>query len=182
MVWLNLERLPGNNLDLPKYATEQSAGIDFAACLTRICKLVEKDGTKTDFYATEEGGRISPLILSQAAHRPNKPKLVVYRNERILIPLGFKCEFSPGYAFKLYVRSSVGANGLMLANNVGVIDSDYRGELFACVLNASKDEFIIEHGQRIVQGIITPCPQAIVNCSEVNVTERGEGGFGSTGN
>lgn len=174
-VWLSLESLQDNDLVIPDYATKHSAGLDFAACLTRPCKHVDSHGTKTDFYTTDAGNRIpnKPQNL--------KPKLILPCNETVMIPLGFKCEFNNRFVFQLYVRSSMGARGLMLANAVGIIDSDYRGELFACVFNRNIEPITIEHGQRIVQGILTPCYQAIIKNGNVNETDRGEGGFGSTG-
>lgn len=174
-VWLTLEPLPDNDLNLPGYATPHSAGVDFSACLTRPCKHVDAHGTKTDFYVNDAGIRTKTFEI------PSKPKLILPCNETVMISLGYKCEFNNGFVLQLFVRSSMGARGLMLANAVGIVDSDYRGELFACVFNRNIEPITIEHGQRIVQGVLTPCYQAIIKNDKVNETVRGTGGFGSTG-
>lgn len=159
--FITFERLENNDLPLPKYATELSAGVDFAACLTRPCKKVSND-TKTPFMVTDG-------------------KLTIAPGETILIPLGFKCEISQDCCMKLYIRSSVGIRGIVLANSVGIIDADYRGDLYAAVKNQNNYHVTIEHGERIVQGILTPYHLGIITEGKVDTTERGEGGLGSTG-
>jgi dUTP pyrophosphatase len=156
--WLNLERLPGNDLPLPDYQTEHSAGIDFAACLTRQCKTSDR--------------QLRPLDVNALVFNPN---------ETIMVPLGFKCEFDPTYVLQLHVRSSIGLAGFQLANGTGIVDPDYRGELFACLYNRTNEHLIIKHGQRIVQGILLTAMRLIVQESCVSNTQRGENGFGSTG-
>jgi len=186
-VWLILEPFPENDLNTPTYGTEHSAGIDFSACLTRPCMHVDSHGDKAHFYATDAGSRVSkaPSQHAGVSHRSepgqSKPKLILTCNETVMISLGYKCEFNPGFVLQLFMRSSMGARGLMLANSVGIIDSDYRGEVFACVFNRNIEPITIEHGQRIVQGVLAPCYQAIVKEAKVSETKRGEGGFGSTG-
>lgn len=177
--WLNLQRLPKNDLKAPFFATSNSAGIDFSACLRRPCykmDIKEHETQKREFYLDERGNRLS------SSPEIEEPILILKPNEIILVPLGYKCEFSDGYALKLYIRSSLGIKGIMLANNVGIIDADYRGELFACLINLSGVDFKIVHGERIVQAIMSHCIQPIIKeISVVNSTLRGEGGFGSTG-
>jgi dUTP pyrophosphatase len=75
----------------------------------------------------------------------------------------------------------MGIKGLMLANSVGIVDADYRGELLACVYNRTDSVIQLSHGQRIVQGIILPYSPAIITEKKVNDTIRADGGFGSTG-
>lgn len=177
-VWMNLEALPDNDLKLPEYATKHSAGLDFAACLTRQCKNTQ---TKQQFYVDGAGNRTPEKVVIPVFNPPVLPKIILHQYETILIPLGFKCEFSDGYVLKLYPRSSMGAGGMMLGNSVGIIDADYRGELFACICNRNYIPMVIEHGQRIVQGVMEQCYQAVIKCTNVSETARGEGGFGSTG-
>lgn len=177
--WLTFERLPNNTLPLPRYATPLAAGIDISACLTRPCKKV--DGTtKTEFWVIENE-RVPVVPDSPPLPEPKTRKLSILPNETIMIPLGYKTSFGPSFCLKIYVRSSVGLRGLVLANGTGIVDPDYRGELFAAVRNTSTYTIDIEHGERIVQGILTPFAQAIVKEEKVDTTERGEGGFGSTG-
>lgn len=190
--WIKLERLPSNDLPLPKYETKNSAGIDFGACLKRPCIKVGPKKNKQYFLPDWErssycGGynHHSKQLSSPEDWEPKeydwKPILTIEPNELVMVPLGFKSEFGFNYVLHLHVRSSVGLMGLILANGTGIIDPDYRGELFAAILNRSQEQVVIEHGDRIVQGVLLGFNQAIVIEKEVDATERGEGGFGSTG-
>ena len=88
-----------------------------------------------------------------------------------------------GCAGLVYARSSLGVKrGLAPANKVGVIDSDYRGQIHVVLLNHGKTEQTIQHGERIAQFLITPVlTPAYEEAEELSDTGRGAGGFGSTG-
>lgn len=103
--------------------------------------------------------------------------------ETAWIPTGIALEVPKGCAGLVYARSSMGAKrGLAPANKVGVIDSDYRGEIRVVLLNHSKQPQSIEHGERVAQFLITPVlTPAYVEVEELSETTRGAGGFGSTG-
>lgn len=103
--------------------------------------------------------------------------------ETAWIPTGLSLEVPKGCAGLVYARSSLGAKrGLAPANKVGVIDSDYRGEIRVVLLNHSKQTQTVEHGERIAQFLITPVlTPAYTEVSELTETDRGAGGFGSTG-
>ena len=103
--------------------------------------------------------------------------------ETFFVPTGLSLEVPKGCAGLIYARSSLGAKrGLAPANKVGVIDSDYRGEIRVVLLNHSKQEQTIAPGERIAQMIITPViTPAYVETEELSDTCRGTGGFGSTG-
>jgi dUTP pyrophosphatase len=92
-------------------------------------------------------------------------------------------EVPQGCAGLVYARSSLGAKrGLAPANKVGVIDSDYRGEIRVVLLNHSKYTQTVEPGERIAQFLITPVLTPMyVESAELSDTTRGNGGFGSTG-
>ena len=92
-------------------------------------------------------------------------------------------EVPEGYAGLIYARSGLASKrGLAPANKVGVIDSDYRGEIMVALHNHSEEAAVISHGERIAQLIITPYLTAEFTEKEVlEETERGFGGFGSTG-
>ena len=75
----------------------------------------------------------------------------------------------------------MGLKGLMLANGVGIIDPDYRGEIKACVFNRNTTPITIEHGMKITQAVFVPYVNVVVADKPVTETARGEGGFGSTG-
>lgn len=100
-----------------------------------------------------------------------------------IVPTGLAVEVPPGYVLKLYSRSGHGfKSNVRLSNCVGVIDSDYRGEIMASIFNDGLIEFRIEHGDRILQGMIEKADQIdIVEVDDLSETDRGEGGFGSTG-
>ncbi len=91
------------------------------------------------------------------------------------IPAGFECQVRPrsGLAFK---------NGITVLNSPGTIDADYRGEVGVILINLSNETFVIEDGERIAQLVFAKVEQAEWNISiELSETERGAGGFGSTG-
>ena len=93
----------------------------------------------------------------------------------IVLPFGFEAQVRP--------RSGLAAkNGITILNSPGTIDSDYRGEIFAMLINHSKINFEIERGMRIAQMVIAPVSQFnLVKTENLDKTERGSGGFGSTG-
>lgn len=103
--------------------------------------------------------------------------------KRETIPAGIAIEIPPGYGGFVFPRSSVACKfGVSLPNCVGVIDSDYRGELCVPVINHSNLPYTINGGDRIAQLVILPVENAEYEYSdELSDTERGEGGFGSTG-
>ena len=104
--------------------------------------------------------------------------------ERALIPTGIAIELpDAGHAALLFARSSLGVKrGLSLPNGVGVIDSDYRGEIHVALVNLSGEPVQIYTGERIAQLVIMPVTQVLpVEVKELGQTQRGEGGFGSTG-
>lgn len=100
-----------------------------------------------------------------------------------MIPTGISCEFPEGYFGLMLPRSSVGAKRhLVLGNTAGVIDFSYRGEILMAFTNTGKQNQTIEHGERLAQMILLPyVTYNIVETDELSETERGEGGFGSTG-
>lgn len=98
------------------------------------------------------------------------------------VKTGLFIEIPSGYRFDIYVRSGLAAKGIMLANGVGKIDSDYRGEICVLLYNSSKFSYKIEKGDRIAQGEINDVIQVIWNNVDIlSESERGSGGFGSTG-
>lgn len=109
--------------------------------------------------------------------------VVIEPGETAWIPTGLSLEVPKGCAGLVYARSSLGAKrGLAPANKVGVIDSDYRGEIRVVLLNHSKQTQTVEHGERIAQFLITPVlTPAYIEVSKLSETDRGAGGFGSTG-
>lgn len=105
-------------------------------------------------------------------------------HERALIPTGIAVALeSPYYAAFIYARSGLAIkNGIAPANCVGVVDSDYRGEVCVGLLNSSETPFTIKPFERIAQMVIAPVElPEIKEVASLDETERGAGGFGSTG-
>lgn len=99
------------------------------------------------------------------------------------IPTGLALEVPKGCAGLIYARSSMGVKrGLAPANKVGVIDSDYRGEIRVVLLNHGKEPQTVAHGERVAQMLITPVlTPAYTEVEALDDTQRGQAGFGSTG-
>ena len=100
-----------------------------------------------------------------------------------LIPTGIALAVPQGYGAFLFARSGLAVkHGITLRNCVGVIDSDYRGEVMVGLVNLSDKDYHIQKGERICQMVILPIPQAELSVvEELPETDRGVGGFGSTG-
>lgn len=110
--------------------------------------------------------------------------ITIQPGETTLIPTGMAIHLAnPAYAAMILPRSGLGhKHGIVLGNLVGLIDSDYQGQLFVSCWNRSKEAFVMNPMERMAQLVIVPVVQAsftVVN--EFDVSERGEGGFGSTG-
>lgn len=110
-------------------------------------------------------------------------KITINPGETCLVPTGISVEIPEGYAGLIYARSGLASKkGLAPANKVGVVDADYRGQVFVALFNHSKKSQEIENGERIAQLVIAPFLKADFNeVDELSDTVRGEGGFGSTG-
>ena len=103
--------------------------------------------------------------------------------ERTLVPTGIIIELPKGYEAQIRPRSGLSIKyGITLANCIGTIDEDYRGEVCVGLINLSKETYVIKPGDRIAQMVIAPVVRAeIERVNEVSATERAAGGFGSTG-
>jgi dUTP pyrophosphatase len=103
--------------------------------------------------------------------------------ERKAVPTGICIELPNGYEAQVRPRSGLALkNGITVLNTPGTIDSDYRGEICVILINLGKDDFKISHGMRIAQMIVSQYTCVKLNLVEdLNNTERGTGGFGSTG-
>ncbi|MAT82062.1 MAG: dUTP diphosphatase [Phycisphaerae bacterium] len=100
-----------------------------------------------------------------------------------MIPLGFAMAIPVGWEAQVRPRSGLASrHGVSLPNTPGTIDADYRGELKVPLINLGDDAFIVEPGMRIAQMVITQVEQCrLVEVEDLDETDRGEGGFGSTG-
>lgn len=102
---------------------------------------------------------------------------------RALIPTGLKIALPAGFEAQIRPRSGLALkNGITCLNSPGTIDADYRGEVGIILINHGWEVFRIKRGDRVAQMVIAPITQAIwMEAEELDATERGEGGFGSTG-
>lgn len=132
-------------VDLPKYMTEESAGMDIKAFI--------------------------------------KESIILGSLERVLVPTGIKLEILKGYEVQVRPRSGLAIkHGITLLNTPGTIDSDYRGEIKIIVVNLSKDAYTIENGERLAQLVLQKVYKMdLEEVSELNITQRNDGGFGHTG-
>jgi dUTP pyrophosphatase len=99
------------------------------------------------------------------------------------IPLGFAMAIPQGFEAQIRPRSGLSSRyGITLPNAPGTIDSDYRGEVLIPLINLGREDFTVEPGMRVAQMVIAPVVQAVVQEVEaLDETDRGAGGFGSTG-
>ena len=118
------------------------------------------------------------LDLSAAMESP----VTIAPGEIKKIPTGIAIELPKGTAGFVFARSGLGSKGISLANGVGVIDSDYRGEIATVLINHSGADFVVSPGDRVSQLVVMPvCFPEIICTDELSDTVRGGGGFGSTG-
>ena len=135
----------GNDLPLPSYATQNSAGMDLYAAI--------------------------PGSLTIPPHSWEK------------IPTGISMALPYGFEAQIRSRSGLAlTDGIIVLNAPGTIDADYRGEIFVILYNAGSKVFLLKRGMRIAQMVIAPVLQAEwQEISALSTTQRGSGGFGSTG-
>lgn len=110
-------------------------------------------------------------------------ELAITPHTTVKVGTGIAMEIPIGYFGAIYARSGLATKkGLRPANAVGIVDADFRGELFVALHNDTDEYQTISDGERIAQIVITPfLPVQFNEVDELNTTERGEGGFGSTG-
>ncbi len=143
-----LKRLPhADGLDLPFYATPQSAGMDLRAAV------------------------------------PEAEPMMIGPGEVVLVPTGLQIALPPGYEAQVRPRSGLAVkHKITVLNSPGTIDSDYRGECKVILINHGTEAFAIQRGERIAQMVIAAHAQvAWDERDSLDETERGAGGFGSTG-
>lgn len=112
-----------------------------------------------------------------------KTDITLKPNQRAIVPTGIFIALPKGYEAQVRSRSGLAAKyGVTVLNSPGTIDADYRGEIGVILINFSENDFIIKNGDRIAQIVIAKHKRAIwEECNDLSKTERGSGGFGSTG-
>ena len=141
------------DVELPLIATDGSAGADLKAYL----------------YDEEVNEKVT--------------KIVVQPNQKVKIHTGLAFQLPQGTAMLLLPRSSMGIKkGLVLQNTIGLLDCDYTGECLIFLKNIGDEPVEIENGERLVQALIVPYVKPnFMEVKELDETERGTGGFGSSG-
>jgi len=109
--------------------------------------------------------------------------LVLLPGQRALVPTGIAIALPPGYEAQVRPRSGLAAkHGITVLNAPGTVDADYRGEIQALLINHGTSAFTIRRGERVAQMVVAPVTKAILAAVELlPTTDRGGGGFGSTG-
>lgn len=136
-------------------------------------------------HATEGAACVDIHALIEPDARLIDPRRrFVNAGDKLVVRTGLAFEIPAGHCMLIFSRSGHGfKNGVRLANSVGVIDADYRGELMVSLQNDSGTAMPVRNGDRIAQAMILPVPAAVfVRAEELGDTARGDGGFGHTGN
>ena len=112
-----------------------------------------------------------------------KQDIVIDSGDKALIPTGFSLSIPQGHEIQIRPRSGLAAKrGITVLNTPGTIDADYRGEIKVILINLSKDKFTVKKGDRIAQMVVCPVVKVqLEDVQELSLTNRGVGGFGSTG-
>ncbi len=111
-----------------------------------------------------------------------KEDITIFPMQTSLIPTGIALEIPEGYEIQIRPRSGLATKGIILPNSPGTIDSDYRGEIKIILMNLSEKPFTIKNHDRIAQMILSKFEKIeFIETEELLPTQRGEGGFGSTG-
>ena len=110
-------------------------------------------------------------------------KITIDPGKTVVIPTGLSLSIPKGFEVQIRPRSGLAAKQkITVLNTPGTIDADYRGEIKVILINLGKDSFIVERGLRIAQMVVCPVVQAqLKEVDDLSETERGKGGFGSTG-
>jgi dUTP pyrophosphatase len=144
----------------------------------RVVRLGHAVGLPLPSYHSKGAAGLD-LIAALDTQRP----LTLAPGARALVPTGLMLELPAGFEAQVRPRSGLALNyGITVLNSPGTIDSDYRGEVGVVLANLGHAPFEIRRGERIAQLVVTPVASAeLIEVPGVSVTERGNGGFGSTG-
>lgn len=153
--------------------------------MTPVVKLVWVDGADRSLPlpAYETAGSAGADLRANLAVEDREAGFSLAPMQRAVVPTGLRVELPPGYEMQIRPRSGLAVKyGITLPNTPGTIDSDYRGPLGVVLVNLGHETYRIRHGDRIAQAVIAPVLQARFEVAEgLTESERGTGGFGSTG-
>ncbi len=141
-----------------------------------VVRLGHAEGLPMPEYASPDSAGLDLRAANQA-------DLLVPPGARVLVPTGLLVEIPRGWEGQVRPRSGLALrHGVTLLNTPGTIDSDYRGEVRVLMINLGQQEFVVSRGDRIAQLVLAPVTQVVVKeADSLADTDRGEGGFGSTG-
>ena len=140
--------------------------------------LIARSGRAKDFPLPEYATPASAGVDLRASDG-----CVIPPGGRALVPTGLRIALPEGYEAQVRPRSGLALkHGVTLPNSPGTIDADYRGEIGVILMNLGQEPFVVEPGDRIAQMVVAPIARVAWSEAEaLDATERGEGGFGSTG-
>ena len=138
--------------------------------------IMLEDGVELPFYATEGS---SGMDIRANIKEP----ITLGTLERKLIPSGIKMEIPEGYEIQVRPRSGLALkHGISIVNAPGTVDSDYTGDIGVILINLSKEDYTIQPNERIAQLVLAKVEKAQLEIvTDLKTTERGAGGYGSTG-
>ena len=139
-------------------------------------KVINKSENSLPQYAT-------PLSAGMDVRAANEQPITIDPLQRAIVPTGLFLEIPAGYEVQVRPRSGLAAKkGITVLNAPGTIDADYRGEVCVILVNLSSEPFVVENGERIAQLVLSrhECIEWD-ECRSLSESERGDGGFGSTG-
>lgn len=139
-------------------------------------KVISKSENSLPQYAT-------PLSAGMDVRAANEQPIKIDPLQRAIVPTGLFLEIPAGYEVQVRPRSGLAAKkGITVLNAPGTIDADYRGEVCVILVNLSSEPFVVEKGERIAQLVLSrhECIEWD-ECRSLSESERGDGGFGSTG-
>lgn len=139
-------------------------------------KVINKSENSLPQYAT-------PLSAGMDVRAANEQPIKIDPLQRAIVPTGLFLEIPAGYEVQVRPRSGLAAKkGITVLNAPGTIDADYRGEVCVILVNLSSEPFVVEKGERIAQLVLSrhECTEWD-ECRSLSESERGDGGFGSTG-
>lgn len=176
-----IEKLEAENKELKKQVKYQSEYINHQ--LDKINLLnggIMNIKIKTEAFSKVPEFKTEGAVCADCYAYTQGETVTIYAGERQLVSLGFALELPQGYEAVIRPRSGNSKNGIDVA--IGTIDCDYRGIVMANIINNSNEDFIINNQDRICQLAIRQVPKInFIEVEELNDTERGSNGFGSTG-
>jgi dUTP pyrophosphatase len=146
--------------------------------MLRVLCLPHGEGLPLPSYQSEHAAG-----LDLVAALPEDAPIELEPSDRALVPTGLMIELPQGHEAQVRPRSGLALkHGVTVLNSPGTIDADYRGEVKVLIINLGAETFLIQRGDRIAQLVVAPVTHVeIVSADALGATERGQGGFGSTG-